>query len=146
MAISTLPRGIRNNNPLNLRISNNPWLGKVTHNTDGAFEQFTTMEYGIRAAMRNVKTIVQRRAKQGQATNVSQLIHVWAPASDGNNERVYCRTIADKTGIQPYDEINIQDKNFFCLLIYGMAYQENGQAIPMGKISSAYVLAFGGKL
>lgn len=146
MATNNLPRGIRNNNPLNLRISNNPWLGKVTNNTDGAFEQFTTMEYGIRAAMRNVKTIVQRRAKLGLKTNVSQLIHVWAPASDGNNERVYCKTIADKTGIQPYDEISIDDKNFFCLLIDGMAYQENGQAIPMDKISSAYVLAFGGKL
>ena len=37
---TTLPRGYRNNNPLNIRYSrNNTWIGKVTPNTDGAFEQ-----------------------------------------------------------------------------------------------------------
>jgi hypothetical protein len=32
------PRGFRNNNWLNIRISNNAWQGKKTNNTDGAFE------------------------------------------------------------------------------------------------------------
>ncbi|MCA9329527.1 hypothetical protein KDA11_02695, partial [Candidatus Saccharibacteria bacterium] len=34
------PRGIRNNNPGNIRISNNQWRGKipVSQNTDGSFE------------------------------------------------------------------------------------------------------------
>ena len=38
------PRGIRNNNPLNIRVGNN-WQGERKPNTDGAFEQFTTMQY-----------------------------------------------------------------------------------------------------
>jgi hypothetical protein len=33
------PRGIRNNNPLNIRIGND-WQGERKPNTDGAFEQF----------------------------------------------------------------------------------------------------------
>ena len=41
------PRGFRNNNWLNIRISNNNWQGKRTDNTDGAFEQFETPELGI---------------------------------------------------------------------------------------------------
>jgi hypothetical protein len=32
------PRGFRNNNWLNIRISDNAWQGKKTNNTDGAFE------------------------------------------------------------------------------------------------------------
>ena len=42
-------RGYRNNNPLNLRISNNAWKGKIpaSQNTDGAFEQFQTMAKGL---------------------------------------------------------------------------------------------------
>lgn len=44
-----IPRGIRNNNPLNIKIGNN-WLGEVTDPTDPIFEQFVSMKYGLRAA------------------------------------------------------------------------------------------------
>lgn len=143
MATENIPRGIRNNNPLNLRVSSNDWLGKVKHNSDGSFEQFTTMEYGLRAAMRNIKTIVVRRERDKLTTSVRELIHIWAPASDNNNENAYTRIIADKTGILPDDTVNYKSKNFLCLLVYGMAWAENGQALAMGKIESAYYLAFG---
>lgn len=143
MTSPALPRGIRNKNPLNLRISNNNWLGKVAKNTDGVFEQFTSIEYGLRAAFRNIKTIVNRREKNKQKTTVAQLVNIWAPASDNNNELNYVRTIAVKTGIQPDDEVNLKDKNFAILLVYGMAIVENGQEVSLGRIESAYNLAFG---
>ena len=39
---NTLPRGYRNNNPLNIRINSaNNWAGKVSPNNDGNFAQFT---------------------------------------------------------------------------------------------------------
>ena len=44
-----IPRGIRNNNPLNLRVGNN-WKGEVSQPTDHTFEQFTEMKWGVRAA------------------------------------------------------------------------------------------------
>ena len=55
-------RGYRNNNPLNLRISSNKWKGKVpaSQNTDGAFEQFETMAYGFRAALKNLQTYINK--------------------------------------------------------------------------------------
>ena len=44
MTVQTIqPRGIRNNNPLNIRLNpDNRWQGRVPpkHNSDGAFEQF----------------------------------------------------------------------------------------------------------
>ena len=55
-----LPRGYRNNNPLNLRISNNNWAGKVYNNTDGAFEQFSSMAYGYRAAFMTIRKYLYR--------------------------------------------------------------------------------------
>ena len=143
MAKDTTPRGLRNNNPLNLRISKNAWLGKVEKNTDGAFEQFTAMEYGIRAAMRNIQTIVRRNERAGKQTTVKSLVHTWAPSSDGNNEAAYVKSIADRTGIQPYDTIDIKKKSHFCLLVWAMAWVENGQQISMGRVESAYYLAFG---
>ena len=143
MAKENIPRGIRNNNPLNLRISSNAWLGKVKNNTDGSFEQFTTIEYGLRAAFLNIKKIVARRSRILLRTSIRNLIHIWAPSSDGNNEQAYVNGIADKTGLQPNDTVDIKSKNFLCLLVYGMAWVENGQAVAMGKIESAYYLAFG---
>ena len=54
MTVQTmLPRGIRNNNPLNIRLNpDNRWQGKVPpkHNSDGAFEQFHDPIMGLRAA------------------------------------------------------------------------------------------------
>lgn len=139
----TLPRGLRNNNPLNIRWSKNEWLGKVKNNTDGAFEQFLTIEYGLRAAFLNIRTIIRRRAQQNLSTNIKQLVHVWAPESDHNNEMSYVITIAKKTGLQPNDIVNVKNKTFMCLLVYGMAWVEVGTALTMFNISSAYDLAFG---
>ncbi len=143
MATDALPRGIRNNNPLNLRISDNAWLGKVKNNTDGAFEQFTAIEYGLRAAMINIRTIVRRRRQKGLTTNVRQLISVWAPAADGNNESAYLVGLLRSDNIQPADEVDYKNKPLFTRLVHAMSQVENGQAVQMGRIDSAYQLAFG---
>ena len=45
-----IPRGIRNNNPLNVRRSKDQWQGLRVVQTDSQFCQFETMEYGWRAA------------------------------------------------------------------------------------------------
>ena len=44
-----LPRGIRNNNPLNIRRSKDQWQGLRAQQTDASFCQFETLEYGWRA-------------------------------------------------------------------------------------------------
>ena len=45
-----MTRGIRNNNPLNIRHSSDRWEGAREEQTDSAFVQFQTMAYGYRAA------------------------------------------------------------------------------------------------
>ena len=46
-----LPRGIRNNNPLNIRrTAKDQWKGLRAQQTDASFCQFERMEYGWRAA------------------------------------------------------------------------------------------------
>ena len=61
-----LPRGIRNNNPGNIVISNNSWQGKiaVAQNTDGHFEQFTELYYGLRALAK----LLVNKVNDGQNT------------------------------------------------------------------------------
>ena len=45
-----LSRGLRNNNPLNIRHSADKWEGTRIVQTDKSFVQFTSMAYGYRAA------------------------------------------------------------------------------------------------
>ncbi len=73
-------RGYRNNNPLNLRLSSNRWKGKVpaSENTDGAFEQFTTMAYGFRAALKNLQSYIDKY----HCDTIQSIVTKWVPASD----------------------------------------------------------------
>ena len=46
------PRGIRNNNPLNVRrYPNSSWVGMKAEQTDEDFLQFTDIVYGYRATV-----------------------------------------------------------------------------------------------
>lgn len=115
------PRGYRNNNPLNIRYNaNNNWQGKVLPNTDGVFEQFTSMEYGYRAAIYLIKKYIN----QGYRT-VSEIISKWAPATE-NNTTGYISTVCSNTGFTPGTVIYTKEQ--IINLVYAMAIVENGKA------------------
>ena len=92
-----LPRGMRNNNPGNLRISNNQWQGKVPvwENTDGEFEQFKEYRYGVRAMIK----LIQNYIRSGDNTLVT-IISRYAPATE-NDTAAYIRAVAGATGFSP---------------------------------------------
>lgn len=128
------PRGIRNNNPLNLRRSDNAWLGKVEHPTDPAFEQFLTMEHGIRAALVNMRTII-RRAK-GHCT-LAHLIETWAPSTE-NNTAAYIDRVAKGARLYKYTLLDFRDRETIIAVAYQMAWVECGQPVPREKFVKAY--------
>lgn len=92
---TSLPRGLRNNNPGNLVKTNIPWAGKITPSGDPNFEQFTYLEYGIRAMASD--TIHDVNA--GMNT-IASLITEYAPPSE-NNTAAYIASVSDTTGIAP---------------------------------------------
>lgn len=120
-----LPRGYRNNNPLNIRINpNNNWLGKVANNTDGVFEQFVSMEYGYRAALR----LIQNYITQYDLNTVGQIIGRWAPENE-NDTAGYISRVCNITGWLPTKVINPTSMQDMCDLVYAMAIVENGNTI-----------------
>jgi hypothetical protein len=120
------PRGIRNNNPGNLRITTSAWKGKipVEKNSDGAFEQFISFEYGLRAMIRQLKNDIDR----GYNT-LTKLIGKYAPASE-NNTSGYIAFVAGQTGIHK-DAGLISTKALLKNLVRAMALMENGPAYPV---------------
>ena len=117
----TLPRGYRNNNPLNIRYNAaNNWQGKVLPNTDGAFEQFENIAYGYRAAF----VLLRNYIKDGYNT-IAQIIGRWAPATENNTDG-YINRVCQTTGFYPSTVITRNDRNALEALVYAMAIVENG--------------------
>lgn len=77
-------RGIRNNNPANIRRGCN-WKGLAETQTDKEFCQFTTMTWGVRALLITLRTYVVKH----HLHTVREIITRWAPPSDGNNTEKY---------------------------------------------------------
>lgn len=100
----SIVRGIRNNNPGNIRISSANWQGKVpvSQNTDGAFEQFVDMISGIRAL---AKTLLTYYRKHGLNT-VQGLISRWAPGHE-NPTDAYVAHVARALNVSPAQPISM---------------------------------------
>ena len=134
-----VPRGIRNNNPLNIRKGNN-WIGERPSQTDKAFEEFTSMTYGIRAGF-----IIIRKYMSGyngltrKFNTIEQIIRRWAPPTENATQR-YIDQVAKETGISPRLKLSFSDKKSMCAIVSAMIHVECGQLIDMETIESGYDL------
>lgn len=72
-------RGIRNNNPFNIKKSNNKWLGKIKGD-DKVFETFDTLEHGYRAGLRILVTYYTKY----KLHTYRQILNKFAPSSENN--------------------------------------------------------------
>lgn len=132
MTNSKIPRGIRNNNPLNIRIGNS-WLGEVKKPTDNEFEQFVHISYGLRAGFILLKRYINRY----KLNTIEKIISRWAPGNE-NNTRSYIDHVAKRMNIDPDTPLHYEDKSRMCDLVYEMVYEENGQNVQMTEIVIAY--------
>ena len=127
---SNLPRGYRNNNPLNIRIGSSAWRGKVTPNTDGTFEQFSDLVYGYRAAL----VLLRGKAYiNGGYNTIEKIITKWAPESDGNYTTNYIANVSRLSGIDKDAVISRNDKDALCKIVYAMSISENGYKDKAGN-------------
>lgn len=136
---SIVPRGIRNNNPLNIRVGNN-WRGEKTVKHDSAFEEFTSMEYGVRAGF-----IILRKYMTGyngltrKFNTIDLIIRRWAPASENNTES-YINQVCKLSGIPRHQQISFSQRSLMVAIVDAMIRVECGQSIDTKIIESAYDL------
>ena len=89
-----IPRGIRNNNPGNIELSRDVWVGQAEHQTDGRFIQFNEPVYGIRALMK----VLLNYQKLHKLKTIRRMIHRWAPPHE-NKSVDYSLFVAQRMGI-----------------------------------------------
>jgi len=113
-----LPRGIRNNNPGNIRRTVDQWQGMSAVQTDSEFVQFVEPEYGFRAIAR----ILRSYERRGLIT-VRDIISVYAPASENKTES-YIHFVAQRLNVSPDAALNLERD--LLQLIKAITIFENG--------------------
>lgn len=119
-----IARGIRNNNPLNIRRSKDQWKGMSEVQSDRAFVQFKSLEWGWRAAF---YLLTRTYYHKYRLYTIRTIVTRWAPPSENKTE-AYIKNVARITGIDPDEVLGIpSDKPArWMLLGVAMAIQENG--------------------
>lgn len=128
-------RGLRNNNPGNIRKSKTVWQGEVVPSTDRSFKQFKSMPYGYRAMIK----LLQNYSRLNGCHTLRTMISRWAPPSE-NDTRSYISTVSKLTGIDPDKQINVDDRRTMCNLAAAMSYVENGAKAVMPDIEAGWDL------
>lgn len=132
MANVNQPRGFRNNNPLNIRKGSN-WKGLSLVQSDKSFCRFTSMRYGIRAAM----YLLMKYYKKYKLHTLYDIINRWAPSCE-NDTWNYCKLVAIQMNLPikyiPTLDLDLphDDERFYNLLC-AMIYVENGKHLFVTK-------------
>ena len=119
-----IPRGIRNNNPLNIRRSKDKWKGMKALQSDAQFVQFESLEWGWRAAF---YLLTRTYYHKYRLYTIRAIVTKWAPAIE-NNTKAYIANVSRLTGIDPDEPLGIPSEKPSRWIALGtaMAIQENG--------------------
>lgn len=131
------PRGIRNNNPLNIRKGCN-WYGERFPQIDRDFEEFQSMELGIRAAfvlLRNYITGFSGRSFK--YNTIRKIIRRWAPPTENATQR-YIDFVCKQVGKDQNEVVYFSDRTTMITMARAMAFVECGRWIEPTKFQTAY--------
>lgn len=118
------PRGLRNNNPGNIRNSDaTDWKGEVnpSEKKDHTFEEFETMAHGYRALIK----LLQNYRKKYRCLTIADFIHRWAPRTE-NDTMAYILTVCRELEVPSSYVPDINDQATMCAFASAISLVENG--------------------
>ena len=128
-----MTRGMRNCNPLNIRrVAGTRWKGQRAEQTDREFVQFSSVEYGIRAAF----CLLETYRRKYKAVCIEDIINRWAPPSENDTEK-YIKNVCLWTGLGGLQRLTEED---WPKLVLAMARQECGALLSEEIINRGYEL------
>ena len=118
---SDTTRGLRNNNPGNIRGADETWQGQ-TGVDYGGMCVFESAHYGLRAL---AKILLVYHNRYGLST-VAGIISRWAPPNE-NNTVAYIADVCKDTSFDKDAWLRLGDASVLGALVRAIVHQENGQ-------------------
>ena len=128
------------NNPGNLPNKGEDWGGKVLkaqRKGNAKYEEFMTVEYGLRALMINIRTIMEKGGKN----TIADFARRFYPAASTKKVALYESTLTKAFGIDNHKRITAFTKEFYIKMAKTVATIEMGAAeslIPADAYDTAY--------
>ena len=129
------PRGIRNCNPGNIRITKDKWQGLRSVQTDKEFFQFEAMKWGYRALIR---TLQNYRRRHGCMT-IADFIRRWAPSSE-NDTLAYIKAVCNQLGVPSVYVPDVDDRDTMCAFAAAISRHENGVEADRKEVEDGWDL------
>jgi len=127
------PRGIRNNNPLNIRHNADIFKGETKGNNT-SFKTFETMPYGYRAAFITLHTYLTR-----SWNTIEKIIARWAPPIENDTEK-YIASVEKWSGVPRDKVLTADDGADYIMIVSAMSFMENGKNADINQIKAGFSL------
>lgn len=122
-------RGLRNNNPGNIRLGSFRYKGEKATSSDSAFRQFESIEWGYRAMF----VLLHTYEKRYGCNTLRKIINRYAPPVENHTEG-YIRRVANATHLSPDKMISTTDGALMTAIVAAMSEVENGVAADMTQV------------
>lgn len=130
-----MSRGLRNNNPGNIRNSKTVWQGEVIPSTDKSFKQFKSMPYGYRALIK----LLQNYRKLHNRQTIAEFIERWAPPVE-NNTAGYISRVCKEMQVPSSYVPDVNDKSTMCAFAAAISQVENSVPANMADVYKGWEL------
>lgn len=127
--MTKMSRGLRNNNPGNIRLGTFKYKGEKAESSDTAFRQFESIEWGYRAMF----VLLHTYAKKYGCHTLRQMINRYAPPIENHTDN-YIRRVAYATHLSPDEEISTTDAATMTAVVAAMSEVENGVDASMAEV------------
>ena len=116
-----ISRGLRNNNPGNIRRSKIRYEGEVRPSRDREFKEFSSMAYGYRAMF----VLLHSYNRRYGLNSIRGMLNRYAPPTENFTEG-YIRFVANRTGIDANTIIDTLCERDMVAIVRAMSEIENG--------------------
>ena len=127
-------RGLRNNNPGNIRQSGVKYDGEVRPSKDKSFKQFESMAHGYRAMF----VLLDAYSRKGFVT-LRQMINRYAPPVENQTDK-YLHFVAELAGVAPDDVVDTKDHDTMVKIVSAMSRMENGVVAVPAEVEAGWQL------
>jgi hypothetical protein len=129
-----MARGLRNNNPLNIRHNPDTFVGEV-EGADKSFKTFKDRAHGYRAAFVMLHTYLVKYRRD----TIEKIVRAWAPPSENDTES-YIANVEKRSGVSRDKVLTAKSGEDYIKIVAAMSFSENGRKAVMKEVEDGFNL------